>query len=80
MPCFLGLTIFTYVPVMMSLGLSFSYWNLLGTPHWVGLENYNTVLHDALFWKSIQNTLWFVLAVTVLEVVFGLMLFEFFSE
>ncbi len=74
LPCFLGLSIFTYVPVLMSLGLSFSYWNLLGTPHWVGLENYSTVIHDPLFWKSIQNTVLFVIAVTILEVVLGLML------
>ncbi len=73
-PCLLGLIVFTYLPVLASLGLSFSYWNLLGTPRWVGLENYTTVLSDPLFWKSFGTTCWFVLGSGVLELVLSLML------
>jgi multiple sugar transport system permease protein len=69
-----GLLVFTYVPILASLGLSFSYWNLLGTPTWVGLENYETVLKDPLFWKTFQNTWLFVGVSAVLEVGFGLWL------
>ncbi len=72
LPCFLGLLLFTYIPVLMSLGLSFSYWNLLGSPHYVGLENYITVFQDALFWKTLQNSLVFVVATVSLEVVLAL--------
>jgi multiple sugar transport system permease protein len=73
-PCLLGLIIFTYLPVIASLGLSFSYWNLLGVPRWVGLENYATVLHDPLFWKSFGTTCGFVLISGVIELVISLML------
>jgi len=73
-PCLLGLLVFTYLPTLASLGLSFSYWNLLGTPQWVGWENYRTVLHDPLFWKSFQVTWLFVLGMGVLEVMSALYL------
>jgi len=73
-PCLLGLLIFTYIPVFGSLGLSFSYWNLLGTPSWVGFENYAAVLQDPLFWKSMQSTVWFVTVSGILEVVIALFL------
>ncbi len=73
-PCLLGLIIFTYLPVFASLGLSFSYWNLLGTPRFIGLENYATVLNDALFWKSFGTTCWFVALSGILELAISLVL------
>lgn len=73
-PCFLGLVIFTYLPTLASLGLSFSYWNLLGSPQWIGLENYRTILQDPLFWKSLQVTGLFVLMTSTLEIIIGLAL------
>lgn len=72
LPCLLGLLVFTYLPIFSSLGLSFTYWNLLGTPQWVGLENYRQVLADPLFWKAFTNTWLFVGVSAVLEVVLGL--------
>lgn len=73
-PCLLGLILFTYLPVLASLGLSFSYWNLLGTPQWVGLENYATVLNSPLFWQSFSVTAIFVAVSGVLEMAIGLLL------
>ncbi len=72
LPCFLGLLVFTYIPVLMSFGLSFSYWNLLGKPVFVGLENYQAVLGDPLFWKTLQNTLVFVAGSVALEILLAL--------
>lgn len=73
-PCLLGLLIFTYLPVLGSLGLSFSYWNLLGTPRWVGLDNYAAVVSDPLFWKSFSVTVWFVVLSGITELVLALAL------
>lgn len=72
LPCLLGLVVFTYVPVLMSFGLSFTYWNLLGTPRFVGLDNYIEVLNDPLFWKTVNNTFIFVAGITVLEAALAL--------
>lgn len=73
-PCLAGLMIFTYLPVLASLGLSFSYWNLLGIPRFVGLENYQTVLGEPLFWKSFATTCTFVVISGFLEVALALIL------
>lgn len=73
-PCLLGLLIFTYIPTIASLGLSFSYWNLLGSPEFVGLDNYRAILVDPLFWKTFLNTWIFVIAVALLQVAGGLLM------
>lgn len=74
LPCLLGLLIFTYLPVIASSGLSFSYWNLLGIPRFVGVENYVTVLNDPLFWKSFTTTWVFVIVSGFLELALSLLL------
>lgn len=74
LPCLLGLLIFTYLPVIASFGLSFSYWNLLGIPRFVGVENYLTVLNDPLFWKSFTTTWVFVIVSGFLELALSLLL------
>jgi multiple sugar transport system permease protein len=40
LPALLGIGLFTGLPMLGSLGLSFTQWDLLGTPRWVGLANY----------------------------------------
>lgn len=72
LPCLLGLLVLTYLPVLMSLGLSFSYWNLLGAPQFVGLENYQAILSDPIFWKTLQNTLMLVVGSVSLEIALAL--------
>lgn len=49
---------FTIIPVVMSLGISFSYFNLLEPPRFVGLDNYiKLFLEDEVFIIAIKNTL-----------------------
>jgi len=56
--------IFTVLPVAISLGLSFTSFNVLETPQWVGLDNYfRLFLGDQVFIRSIGNTLVLALAV-----------------
>lgn len=49
--------IFTVVPVLMSLGLSFTYFNLLEKPVFIGWENYKSLfVDDKVFMIAIKNT------------------------
>jgi multiple sugar transport system permease protein len=49
---------FTVLPVLMSLGISFSYFNLLEPPRFVGLDNYiKLFLEDDIFIIALKNTL-----------------------
>ncbi len=49
--------IFTVIPVLMSLYLSFTYFNLLETPTFIGWENYlNLFVNDKVWTIALKNT------------------------
>ncbi len=49
--------IFTVIPVIMSLYLSFTYFNLLEAPTWIGWENYlNLFVNDKVWMIALKNT------------------------
>ncbi len=51
---------FTVLPVLISIGLSFTYYNILETPRWLALDNYvRLLLHDENFLLAIKNTMFF---------------------
>lgn len=57
-PAFGILTIFVFIPVIASFFLSFTQYDGVSPPKWVGLNNYLTILtQDRLFWKSVINTI-----------------------
>lgn len=59
-PFFVLFLIFTIVPVVMSLPMGFTNFNMVQLPQWVGLNNFYTLLmEDEVFLKSIQNTMVF---------------------
>ena len=52
--------VFTVLPVLTSIGLSFTYFNMLQTPQWNGLLNYQTLfVEDSIFLICVRNTLVF---------------------
>ena len=57
-PYFILFTFFTIIPVAMSIGLSFTYYNMLEMPQFVGWKNYiKLFLEDDIFLISLKNTL-----------------------
>lgn len=40
--------------------LSFTEWDLLTSPNWVGLANFSELIHDKSFYSSLGNTLYFI--------------------
>lgn len=53
-PAILGLLIFTLGPIIVSLLLSFTDYNIITDPEWVGLENYATMFGERLFWQALR--------------------------
>jgi multiple sugar transport system permease protein len=54
--------VFTVVPVVQSIWLSFTYYNMLQPPAWRGLTNYSILfLEDDIFVKAVKNTFIFAL-------------------
>ena len=59
-PYFILFFLFTVLPVIMSIYLSFNYFNMLEAPVWVGWTNYiKLLLEDDIFIVSLRNTLLF---------------------
>ena len=55
-------TVFTFLPVIISAILSFTSFNMLETPKFIGFENYiNLVAYDEVFLIAMKNTLLFAL-------------------
>jgi multiple sugar transport system permease protein len=55
-PWLIGFLIFVLFPVGFSLYLSFTEYNVVTPPQWIGGENYAKLVQDPLFWKSLSNT------------------------
>jgi multiple sugar transport system permease protein len=54
--------IFTVVPVVMSLPMGFTNFNMIQTPKWVGLSNFYTLfVNDSVFLIAVRNTLIFAI-------------------
>jgi multiple sugar transport system permease protein len=53
-PVIIGLLVFTLGPVLVSLGLSFTEYNLLSDPTWIGIDNYVKMYGEKLFWQSLR--------------------------
>ncbi len=76
--CFLALPlvhllIFSYVPILANVGLSFTNWKGVGTPKWVGGRNYQKLLTDPQYIAMFKNCLWyFAVAVPQLLLAFVL--------
>jgi len=64
-PYVLLFVMFIVIPVLMAVGLSFTYFNTIETPEWVGLRNYIELLtRDEIFMQHVlPNTIMFAFIV-----------------
>jgi raffinose/stachyose/melibiose transport system permease protein len=72
-----GLVMFLLViilPFLMTIGASFTKWNGVTAPKFIGLDNYANALNDAAFWASFTNNLKLMLAMVVIPTILGLLL------
>jgi multiple sugar transport system permease protein len=71
-PWIVGFTVFFGYPLVASVYLSFTHYDLLSSPRWIGTKNYAFMLHhDPQIWNAIRNTLWFVAIAVPLQVLFA---------
>ncbi len=62
LPFFLVFTIFTLIPILVSVVLSFTSFNMVEAPSFEGLANYiNLIVEDDIFLIAIKNTMLFAL-------------------
>jgi len=73
-PNLIGFLAFMIFPVVASLLLSFTSWNLIQAPVFVGADNYRQLAANPLFWQTLKNTAYFTFAGVPLQIVLGLLL------
>ena len=54
-PGTIGVIVFTLVPLVFSIVMSFTDWSLLSKPHFLGLENYAELFTDSTVAKEFRN-------------------------
>jgi multiple sugar transport system permease protein len=59
-PWLAGLLLFTVYPIAASFYYSFTQYDVVRPPIPIGFENYARIAVDDVFWKSLYNTLYFV--------------------
>jgi multiple sugar transport system permease protein len=58
-PTLIGLGILSAGPIIATLGISLTKWDLLTAPKFIGPENYATLVADDRFLKALRNTLFY---------------------
>ncbi|WP_350005946.1 sugar ABC transporter permease [Pseudarthrobacter sp. WHRI 8279] len=67
LPWLLGFIVLTVGPMISSLYLSFTNYNLFEPPKWIGLDNYTTMFQDERFLQSVGVTVGYVVFGTPLK-------------
>jgi len=69
-PTLIGLILLSAGPIIATLGISLTKWDLLTPPQFTGLDNYTQLLSDDRFMKALRNTFFY----TVVSVPLGLVI------
>ncbi|GCE14886.1 carbohydrate ABC transporter permease [Tengunoibacter tsumagoiensis] len=73
-PWVIGYVLFNIYPLLRTIYLSFTDYNLFLDPKWIGLKNYQQIFfHDTIFRTVLTNMLFYVTISTVMTIVLGLL-------
>ena len=73
-PILLGILFFSVVPIVFSVFISFTSWNMMGPWEWIGLQNYTTMFNDRMLGVVWWNTFIYVLIAVPGSIAMGLVL------
>lgn len=71
-PWILGFVLWTLGPMVASLAIAFTEWDLISAPQWVGLANLNAMINDKLVTQALRVTTIYAVASVPLHIIFGL--------
>ena len=74
LPSLLFFVVFRYGPMLWAIELSFTSYDMVSAPTFVGLENYRRLWTDPVFWETLSNTLVYIAGCTALITLVGLAL------
>ncbi len=74
-PWILNLAFFTIIPIIVSAFLSFTKYDMVNPPRWIGFMNYYIMFKlDPSFWKALGNTLYYMFGSVFSKVFLALVL------
>jgi len=79
-PYILHFLLFVAFPVVFSIVLTFHKWNIISPMEFSGLNNYFRLFNDAVFFKSIGNTLIFLVIHIPLQIIVALFIAEILNQ
>ncbi len=71
-PLLAVLSAFMFYPLFYCLYMSFHEYVLRAPPLYIGVENYRTVLHDAVFWQAVGRTFYVLVVCIAVELSLGM--------
>ncbi|HSR12533.1 MAG TPA: sugar ABC transporter permease [Thermodesulfobacteriota bacterium] len=74
LPTIIFFLIFKYGPMVWSIYLSFTDYDIVKPPRYTGLNNYISIFHDPVFLHALQNTIFYIIGSTLAITVVGLAL------
>src|SRR5687767_3122730 len=74
LPGMLASIVVIIVPLVMTVGISFTKWTGIGDPEWIGFDNYTRLFQDELFWRSFGHIVALIVAMAVVPTLIGLVL------
>jgi multiple sugar transport system permease protein len=74
LPALVGFLVFLVWPTLRGIYLSFTKFNLLTPPEFIGLDNYVRMVQDPIFWNAIGVTLSYVVINIALQTVLALVI------
>src|SRR5690349_2345728 len=74
-PWLIGTGLFFIYPLVSTVYFSFTHYDGFTAPVWTGADNWRYVFRDyPFFWPAMRNTIWLVVVMVTLRVIFGLSL------
>ncbi len=73
-PWIIGFLVFSVYPTIYSIALSFVRYSGFQPPVWLGLQNYQRLISDDLFWQSLYNTLYYAAFAVPIGIVVAIVL------
>lgn len=80
LPGLILLTVVVILPFLANITISFTRWNGVRLPQWIGLDNYRRVFTDRVFWSAFRNNMAMIVAVTIVPTIGGLILAVFLFD
>ena len=80
LPTYVFYFFFMLIPLGMTIYYSFTSFNMVKQPEWIGIANYVKMLQDKVILTTLNNTVVYAVTTTILKVILGFILAVLFSS